>query len=93
MTGTSPSTVLTITWRRDGGATLYRVNGDDVGADDAGFDAVLAVVRADPDAVVTLVTGGLSLGGESLQGATPFAARFAELREALGSRSLRWSSE
>lgn len=84
---------LTITWGRDDDGTRYRVNGNDVGKGDSGFDAVLARVRADPEAAVTLVIAELSLGGESLQDSTPFAARFPELLAALGPRRLLWSAE
>lgn len=91
--GNSPLNTLAITFRREGDGTRYRVNGNDVGDGDAGFDAVLALVRAHPDAVVTLLTGELALGGESQSAATPFAARFSELVAAAGRRKLIWSTE
>ena len=84
---------LAITFRREGDRTRYRVNGNDVGDGDAGFDAVLALVRAHPEAAVTLLIGELPLGGESLATATPFAARFPELVAAAGRRKLVWSIE
>jgi hypothetical protein len=86
-------TTLAITFRREGDRTRYRVNGNDVGEGDAGFDAVLALVRAHPDAAVTLLTREMPLGGQSLPAATPFAARFPELLAAVGHRKLLWSAE
>ncbi len=82
---------LILTWRRDAGGVHYRLNGVDVGAGDAGFDAVLAAIRDDPAATVTLTPDRLMLGGEDLAAATPFAARFAELTDALDGRLLTWS--
>ena len=91
--GNSPLTTLAITFRREGDRTRYRVNGNDLGDGDAGFDAVLALVRAHPHAAVTLFAGELPLGGGSLPAATPFAARFPELVAAVGQRKLLWSTE
>lgn len=84
--------VIDLAWRRkDDGPVHYLVNGADVGEGDEGFDAVLRLVRDNPGASVTVNAGVSPLGGESLEGSTPFADRYGELVEALGERSLGWS--
>lgn len=84
--------MLTIAWRReDDGPVHYLVNGTDVGSGDDGFDGVLDLVREYREAGVTVRAASSPLGGESLEGSTPFAERYTELVEALGERSLNWS--
>ena len=84
-------TSISIQWREEGDGSIgYRVNDRPLGSDREGFDAVLAFVRAHPDAPVTLKGGGVGLGGQDLAATTPFADRFSELTEALGERRLTW---
>ena len=84
-------TSITIGWREEGDGSIgYRVNDRPVGSDREGFDAVLAFVRAHPDAPVTLKDGGTGLGGQDLAATTPFADRFPELLDALGDRGFTW---
>jgi len=84
-------TSITIQWREKGDGSIgYRVNDRPLGGDREGFDAVLAFIRAHPEAQVTLKGGGVGLGGQDLAATTPFADRFPELLAALGERSLTW---
>lgn len=88
-------TSMTIAWRpddREPGEPCYVVDGDPVGSGRAGFDAVLGMIRARPDAAVTVELEGYSLGGLDIADATPFAARFDELVEALAGRPLNWQA-
>jgi len=82
---------LTIAWRFERGRVHYLVNGDDVGCGGEGFDEVIELVRSHPDAAVTVEAASSPLGGQSLEGSTPFADRYGELVEALGERSLNWA--
>lgn len=89
------TTVLNVAWRYydQQRGPCYLVDGDEVGRGSAGFDTVLALIRARPDARVTIALGGaVALGGQALPQSTPFADRFAELREALGQRALNWNT-
>lgn len=55
-------------------------------------DKVLGLIRAHPDAAVTVELAGYSLGGRDIADATPFANRFDELVEALAGRPLNWQA-
>ena len=82
---------IEIAWdRADGHACepAYFVSGAPVGSGEAGFDKVIDLVAASPAARIVLRINQVSLGGSDIAGATPFAARFAELRRAAGYRQI-----
>lgn len=62
----------------------YLVNGSDVGRGREGFDAVLALIRARPDAQVMIAIGGAL--ANTIQQTAPFADRLNELCDAVGRR-------
>jgi hypothetical protein len=97
MNGSAPSVgldaAMTVAWHGEDGASggpCYTVDDHAIGSGRAGFDAVLALLRAHPVARVTFVLPAYGLGGQDLIETTPFADRADELAEALGERALGW---
>jgi hypothetical protein len=84
-------TSIRIEWS-DGsdGSIGYFANGKPVGSNWEGFEALLALVRSNPNAAVSVKGAGTSLGGEDLEHSVPFADRFSELVDALAGRRLIW---
>ncbi len=82
---------IEIAWNRAGACAkdvTYFVGGAPVGMGDAGFDRVLDLVGTAVATRIVLRIKDGPPGGSDIAGATPFAARFGELREAAGDRQI-----
>jgi len=70
---------------------VYFVNDSPVGEDQIGFDKILDLIKINKEADVILQIRQISsLGGNNIVDTLPFKDRFAELKKALGSRSLTY---
>lgn len=86
---------LTISWVTAPGdppRVTYFVDEAPLGEDDAGFDRILELIRADDDADVILrIQGSRSLGGGPLTESFPFRSRLDELREVVGNNAITYN--
>jgi hypothetical protein len=80
---------LWISWilpDKDGGEATHLVNGVLAVAGQAGFDAILEMVKRNAHAAIVLELDPMPGTGKSVGAMLPFAARYVEFAEALGGR-------
>ncbi|CAN5484833.1 hypothetical protein BH09BAC6_BH09BAC6_01750 [soil metagenome] len=72
------------------GQVMYYVNDVVAGSGDTGFDAIINILKQNPEIERVALKDGIGggVGGESLSRSWPFEHRYDELKKTLGNRTL-----